>query len=82
MHSATPSTRAISRVTALLLDSAALDVVGVHTEYGPGAARQGVLHRMMFGSLAKADTQPGIEDRFTRSPAADLGSWRGADSPG
>jgi RNA polymerase sigma-70 factor (ECF subfamily) len=47
--------RDIDRLTTLLLDTAAIDVVGVHTEYGPAAARSGVFQGMMFGSVRMAD---------------------------
>jgi RNA polymerase sigma-70 factor (ECF subfamily) len=47
--------RDLDRLTTLLLDSAAIDVVGVHTEYGPIAGRSGVFQGMMFGSVRMAD---------------------------
>ncbi len=58
--------RDLDRLTALLLDTAAIEVVGVHTEYGPKAARRGVFQGMMYGSerLAEADKRGGIDPRY------------------
>ena len=49
-----------------MLDSAAVEVVGVHTEYGPDAAREGALFGMMYGSerMASAHVLGGIDPRF------------------
>ncbi len=57
--------RDLAAVTALLLDTATVEVVGVTTEYG----KQGrILWGMMFGSerLAEAATRGGIEARFVQ----------------
>jgi RNA polymerase sigma-70 factor (ECF subfamily) len=56
----------LDRVTALLLDSASVEVVGATTQYGPEAARRTVLYGMLFGAkrLATADVSGGIEARF------------------
>jgi len=56
----------LDRLTALLLDTAAVEVVGATTQYGPEAARRTALHGMLFGSqrMATADTSGGIEARF------------------
>jgi RNA polymerase sigma-70 factor, ECF subfamily len=58
--------------------------VGVHTEYGAEAGRNGVLKGMLFGSerLARADTLGGIEARFIQGalpspPRAELRVHRG-----
>jgi RNA polymerase sigma-70 factor (ECF subfamily) len=53
-------------LTALLLDTAVVEVVGATTQYGPEAARRTVLHGMLFGSkrMATADENGGIEARF------------------
>src|SRR5262249_4838805 len=53
-------------LTALLLDTAVVEVVGATTQYGPEAARRTVLFGMLFGSKRMAsDTEsPGIEPRF------------------
>lgn len=58
--------RDLDRLTSLLLDTAAIEVVRVTTEYGPEAARKGVFLGMMYGSrrLAEADTRGGIEPRY------------------
>lgn len=56
----------IDRLTALLLDSAVVEVVGATTQYGPEAARRTVLHGMLFGAqqMATADRNGGMEARF------------------
>jgi RNA polymerase sigma-70 factor, ECF subfamily len=45
----------LERLTSLLLDSAEIEVVRVHTEYGPEAARRGIFQGMLFGSRRLAD---------------------------
>jgi len=45
----------LERLTALLLDAAEIEVVRVHAEYGPEAARRGVFQGMMFGPRMLAD---------------------------
>lgn len=50
--------RDIDRLTALLLDTAEIEVVRVHTEYGPEAARKGVLKGMLFGQRRMAGVEP------------------------
>jgi RNA polymerase sigma-70 factor (ECF subfamily) len=61
-------------LTALLLDTAAVEVVGATTMYGPEAARRTVLTGMLFGSkvMATADVNGGMEARFMQGvlPAA------------
>jgi RNA polymerase sigma-70 factor (ECF subfamily) len=56
----------LERLTALLLDSAVVEVVGATTLYGPEAASRTVLPGMLFGSrrMATADVNGGIEARF------------------
>jgi RNA polymerase sigma-70 factor (ECF subfamily) len=56
----------LHRLTALLLDTAEVEVVGATTQYGPEAAGRTVLHGMLFGSqrMATADVNGGIETRF------------------
>ncbi len=73
--------RDVERITALLLDSAAVEVVGASTEYG-GQGR--ILGGMLFGSrrMAKADTEGGMEARFVQgvlaeSPRCELRVHRG-----
>jgi RNA polymerase sigma-70 factor (ECF subfamily) len=61
-------------LTALLLDTAVVEVVGATTQYGPQAARRTVLPGMLFGSerMATADVNGGMEARFMQGvlPAA------------
>jgi len=45
----------LDRLTSLLLDTTEIEVVRVHTEYGPEAARRGVFQGMMFGHRRLAD---------------------------
>jgi RNA polymerase sigma-70 factor (ECF subfamily) len=56
----------LERLVSLLLDTASIEVVRVHTEYGPDAARKGVFQGMLFGSkrLAAADGRGGVDPRF------------------
>jgi len=45
----------LDRLTSLLLDTTEIEVVRVHTEYGPEAARRGVFQGMLFGTRRLAD---------------------------
>jgi RNA polymerase sigma-70 factor, ECF subfamily len=45
----------LDRLTALLLDTAEIEVVRVHAEYGPEAAKRGVFRGMLFGMRRVAD---------------------------
>lgn len=56
----------LDRLTALLLDTSAVEVVGATTQYGPEAAKRTVLYGMLFGStrMAEAATRGGMEPRF------------------
>ena len=56
----------IDRLTALLLDTSSVEVVGATTQYGPEAARRTVLFGMLFGvkRMATADVNDGMEARF------------------
>jgi RNA polymerase sigma-70 factor (ECF subfamily) len=45
----------LDRLTSLLLDTTEIEVVRVHTEYGPEAARRGVFQGMMFGTRRLVD---------------------------
>jgi RNA polymerase sigma-70 factor (ECF subfamily) len=57
----------LDRLTALLLDTASVEVVGATTQYGPEAARRTVLHGMLFGSARLArENDCGIEERFAQ----------------
>ncbi len=76
--------RDLPRLTALLLDTAAVEVVGTHVEYGPDAAQKGVFFGMLYGTrrLAEADTRGGIEARFIQGalpvpPRAEVRVHRG-----
>lgn len=55
----------LDRLTALLLDTSSVEVVGATTQYGPEAAKRTVLWGMLFGGarLARAE-DCGIEQRF------------------
>lgn len=57
----------LDRLSALLLDTASVEVVGATTMYGPEAARRTVLWGMLFGGarLARAE-DCGIEPRFAQ----------------
>jgi RNA polymerase sigma-70 factor, ECF subfamily len=74
----------LDRLTALLLDSSVVEVVGATTQYGPEAARRTVLHGMLFGAerMATADRNGGIEARFMQgvlasAPRVELREHRG-----
>ena len=76
--------RDLPRLTALLLDTAAIEVVGTHVEYGPEAAGKGVFQGMLYGSqrMAEADTRGGMEPRFIQDvlpqpPRAEVRVHRG-----
>ncbi|HKP58013.1 MAG TPA: RNA polymerase sigma factor [Polyangiales bacterium] len=45
-------------LTALLLDTSSVEVVGARTEYGPTAARSGVFYGMLYGSRLLAQNDP------------------------
>jgi RNA polymerase sigma-70 factor (ECF subfamily) len=63
----------LDRLTALLLDTAVVQVVGATTQYGPEAARRTVLTGMLFGvrRLAAADGTTGIDPRLTAGVLAE-----------
>jgi RNA polymerase sigma-70 factor (ECF subfamily) len=63
----------LDRLTALLLDSAVVEVVGATTQYGPQAARRTVLTGMLFGSriLADPNARIGVEPRFRQRALPD-----------
>jgi RNA polymerase sigma-70 factor (ECF subfamily) len=64
----------LDRLTALLLDSAVVQVVGATTQYGPEAARRTVLTGMLFGvrRLAAADPTTAVDPGFARGVLPDL----------
>ena len=75
----------LDRLTSLLLDTAAVEVVGATTQYGQEGARRTVLFGMLFGSprMATADTSGGMEARFIQgvlptAPRVELVAHRGA----
>jgi RNA polymerase sigma-70 factor (ECF subfamily) len=76
--------RDVSRLTALLLDTAAVEVVGTTTGYGLDSVTKTILRGMLFGSerLARADTLGGIDPAYMRgvlpeSPRAEVRLYRG-----
>lgn len=76
--------RDVGRLTALLLDSATVEVVGASASYAADETRKRMLLGMLFGSerLANAATQGGIEPRFVcgalpTPPRAELRAYRG-----
>jgi RNA polymerase sigma-70 factor (ECF subfamily) len=58
--------RDLDRLTALLLDTVEVEVVGATTVYGVKAARETVIPGMLFSSerMAVADKEGGMEPRF------------------
>src|SRR5712691_1737768 len=56
----------LDRLISLLLDTAEIEVVRVHTEYGPEAARRGVFQGMLFG-LADPARLDGLDPAFFRN---------------
>jgi RNA polymerase sigma-70 factor (ECF subfamily) len=76
--------RDLPRLTALLLDTAAVEVVGATTSYRADGTTKTILRGMLFGSerLAHADTQGGIEPAYMRGvrpdpPRAEVRLYRG-----
>jgi RNA polymerase sigma-70 factor (ECF subfamily) len=76
--------RDLPRLTSLLLDTAAVEVVGTTTGYGLDSATKTILRGMLFGSerLARADTLGGIDPAYIRgalpdSPRAEVRLYRG-----
>jgi RNA polymerase sigma-70 factor (ECF subfamily) len=59
----------LDRLTSLLLDTTEIEVVRVHTEYGPEAARRGVFQGMLFGTRRLADPTrlKGLDPSFFRN---------------
>jgi RNA polymerase sigma-70 factor, ECF subfamily len=64
--------RDLERLTALLLDTATVEVIGASASFGPDEARARALGGMLFGSarLAEADRRGGIEPRFMQGVLA------------
>jgi RNA polymerase sigma-70 factor (ECF subfamily) len=59
----------LDRLTSLLLETTEIEVVRVHTEYGPEAARRGVFQGMLFGIRRLADPArlDGLDPAFFRN---------------
>ena len=55
----------LDAVTALLLDSSCVQVVGATTQYGPDAARRTVLQGMLFGTRLMASDRNPLDPRLT-----------------
>lgn len=55
----------LDALTALLLDSSVVRVVGATTQYGPEAARRTVLWGMLFGTRVMAGPQNPLDPRLT-----------------
>lgn len=51
----------IDRLTALLIDTASVEVVGATTQYGPEAARRTVLYGMLFGVKRMVSVGAGVD---------------------
>ncbi|WP_394824634.1 RNA polymerase sigma factor [Pendulispora albinea] len=75
--------RDLDRLTALMLDTSTIDVVGVTTEYGAKSARIRILPGMLFGSEKLADpTWTGIDWSLRKGshptpPRAEVRIYRG-----
>lgn len=61
----------LDAVTALLLDSSVVQVVGATTQYGPEAARRTVLQGMLFGTRLMASDKSPLDPRLTAGVLAD-----------
>jgi RNA polymerase sigma-70 factor, ECF subfamily len=55
----------LDRLTALLLDSSVVEVVGATTQYGPQAARRTVLTGMLFGTRLMASAESPLDPQLT-----------------
>jgi RNA polymerase sigma-70 factor, ECF subfamily len=71
-------------LTALLLDTASVDVVGTHTDYGPEQAAKNAFFGMLFGAerMARSDVVGGLEPHLVqgvlpRPPRCELRVHRG-----
>lgn len=77
--------RDIDRLTALLLDTATVEIVGLVTEYGPEAARDpetGSFHGMLYSDLSSDDPRGGVEPHLRQgvhstSPRLESRPYRG-----
>ena len=77
--------RDLDRMTALLLDHAQVEMVGLVTEYGPAAARDdetGSFHGMLYSDLSSDDPRGGVDlplrhGVFPTSPRTEIRDYRG-----
>jgi RNA polymerase sigma-70 factor (ECF subfamily) len=77
--------RDLERLTALLLETATVEIVGLVTEYGPDAAADpetGSFHGMMFSDLSADDPRGGVEPHLrhgitSAAPRVEARSHRG-----
>ena len=72
----------LGTLTRLLLDTASVDVVGTHTDYGPESAAKNALFGMLFGAERMAVAGGGLEPRFIqgvlpRAPRCEVRVHRG-----
>jgi RNA polymerase sigma-70 factor (ECF subfamily) len=59
----------LGRLTALLLDTASVEIVGTHTDYGPEDASHNAFYGMLHGAAKLADGT-GVEPRFVQGALA------------
>lgn len=62
----------LDALTALLLDTAVVEVVGATTQYGPEAARRTVLTGMLFGTRIMAGPENPLDPRLTAGVLPEL----------
>lgn len=68
--------RDIDRLTALLLDTATIELVGVYTEYG--RQRRGLLHHTLFKPLSSGVSAPHLAGVLETPPRAEARIYRDA----
>jgi RNA polymerase sigma-70 factor (ECF subfamily) len=71
----------LGRLTALLLETSTVDIVGTHTDFGPDDAAKNAFFGMLYGA-ARITDGTGVEPRFTRgalpqSPRCEVRVHRG-----
>ena len=69
------------RLTALLLDTACVEIVGTHTDFGPEDASHNAFYGMLYGAARLADGT-GVEPRFVqgalaKAPRCEIRAHRG-----
>jgi RNA polymerase sigma-70 factor (ECF subfamily) len=62
----------LNALTALLLESSSVQVVGATTQYGPEAARKTVLQGMLFGTRVMASDKSPLDPRLTAGVLPEL----------